>query len=137
MKTFARLALVSLLLIIAAPVSAQMQAVQIFTCEFNDDAVEEGEEVGLDEVMAMASNWLKAARATTGGENINAYIRFPIAEGKNSEGDFRFVITAPSFAEWGAFTDAYEKSAVAKADDQLDELIDCGESTMWEGQQIK
>lgn len=137
MKTFARLALVSLMLIIAAPVSAQMQAIQIFNCEFNDDAMGEGEEVGLDEVIARASDWLKAARATKGGENINAYIRFPVAEGKSNEGDFRFVITAPSFAEWGAFTDAYEDSAAAKADDEMDKLIDCGESTIWEGMQIK
>jgi hypothetical protein len=130
MKTFARLVLVSLMLMIAAPVYAQMQAIQIFNCEFNG-------ETEVDDVMAMAATWLKAAKNTKGGENINAYIRFPVAEGKSNEGDFRFVITAPTFAEWGAFTDAYETSAAADVDDEMDNLVDCGESTIWEGMQIK
>ena len=130
MKTFARLAIVSLLLMIAAPISAQMQAIQIFNCEFNGDTE-------IDDVVALASKWVKAAKATKGGENVNAYIRFPIAEGKSNEGDFRFVITAPSFAEWGAFTDSYEESAAADVDDEMDNLVDCGESTIWEGMQVK
>ncbi len=132
MKTLARIALVTLMLAIAAPVYSNtgMQAIQIFNCEFNGDA-------GEDEVMEMAAAWLKAARNTKGGENLNAYIRFPVAEGRDGDGDFRFVITTPTFAEWGAFTDAYEDSDAAKVDDELDKLVDCGESTIWEGIQIK
>lgn len=132
MKNFARFAMVSLMLIMAAPVysNSSMQAIQIFNCEFNGDA-------DVDQVMAMAATWLKAARSTKGGENMNAYIRFPIAEGRNAEGDFRFVITTPTFAEWGAFTDAYEDSEAAKVDDEFDNLVDCGQSTVWEGIQIK
>lgn len=132
MRTFARFALVSLMLIMAAPVysNSGMQAIQIFNCEFNGDA-------DVDQVMEMAATWLKAARNTKGGENMNAYIRFPIAEGRNAEGDFRFVITTPTFAEWGAFTDAYEDSDAAKVDDEFDNLVDCGQSTVWEGIQIK
>ena len=132
MKTFARSVLVSLLLIIAAPAYSDsgLQAIQIFTCEFNDDAT-------ADQVMAMASTWLKAAKGMKGGKNLDAYIRFPVAEGSDAKGDFRFVITTPTFEEWGAFTDAYEGSPAAKVDEQFDNLVDCPDSTMWEGLKIQ
>ncbi|MFC1776982.1 hypothetical protein ACFL3I_06535 [Pseudomonadota bacterium] len=130
-NTITQLILMTLLMIIAIPAySANLQAIQIFNCEFNDDATAE-------QVMAMASSWLKAAKGMPGGKNLDAYIRFPIAEGSDAEGDFRFVIATPSFAEWGAFTDAYEGSAAAKVDEEFNNLADCADSTMWEGLQIQ
>lgn len=132
MKILARSILVSLLLIIAAPAFAgpDTQVVQIFVCEFNDDATS-------DQVIEMSGAWLKAAKNTKGGSNMTVAIRFPIAEGEGAEGDFRFVISVPTFAEWGAFTDAYEGSAVAKVDEQFFNLADCAASTLWEGLVIK
>ena len=132
MKTFTRSVLVSLLLFIAAPAysGSGMQAIQIFNCEFNGDAT-------VEQVLTMASSWLKAANGMPGGKNLEAIIRFPVAEGPAGTGDFRFVITTPTFAEWGAFTDAYEGSAASKVDDEFDNLADCGGSTMWEGLFIK
>lgn len=132
MKTFARAVLVSLFLCIAAPAysASGLQAIQIFVCEFNGDTT-------ADEVMVMASAWLKAAKGMKGGKNLDAYIRFPIAEGGDAKGDFRFVITTPTFEEWGAFTDGYEGSPASKVDDEFDNLVDCPDSTMWEGIQIK
>jgi len=131
MKTFTRSILISLLLIFAAPAySGDMQAIQIFNCEFNDDATAE-------QVLSMASTWLKAANGMAGGKNLKAIIRFPVAEGGDGEGDFRFVITTPTFAEWGAFTDAYEGSAAAKVDEEFGDLADCTSSTMWEGLKIE
>jgi hypothetical protein len=119
-------------MIIAAPAfsNSGMQVIQIFVCEFNGDATAE-------QLLDVTSTWLKAAQKTVGGKNINVGIRFPIAEGEGAEGDFRFVVTAPSFAEWGAFTDAYEGSEVEGVDQQLYELADCGQSTIWEGMLIK
>ena len=127
MKTFSQSLLVSLLLIIAAPAfsAAKTQAVQIFECEFNGDA-------GSAELMKVTGSWLKAARNTKGGKDIDVAIRFPIAEGGDAGGDFRFVIVFPSFAAWGEFTDAYEGSAVEGADENLFKIADCGESTIWE-----
>ncbi len=132
MKNFTRSILVSLLLIIAAPAysAPDLQAIQIFSCTFNDDATP-------DQVMEMASAWLKAAKGMKGGKNMDAYIRFPVAEGTGAEGDFRFVITTPSFEEWGAFTDAYEGSEAAKVDEKFDNLADCPDSTLWEGLKVQ
>lgn len=132
MKTFTRSILVSLVLFVAAPAysAPDLQAIQIFNCTFNDDATS-------DQVMEVAAAWLKAAKGMKGGENMDAYIRFPVAEGTDGEGDFRFVITTPSFAEWGAFTDAYEGSEAAKVDENFNNLADCLDSTLWEGLKIK
>ena len=128
MKTFSQSLLVSLLLIIAAPAfsDTKMSAVQIFECEFNGDA-------GASELFEVTAAWIKAARQTKGGKDIDVAIRFPIAEGGDAGGDFRFVIVFPSFAAWGAFTDAYEGSAVEGADENLFKIADCGQSTIWEG----
>jgi hypothetical protein len=129
MKTFSRSILVSLLLIIAAPAySETLQAIQVFRCEFNNEKTE------AEDVLKLAAAWLKAAKQTPGGANMSLVIRFPIADGEGSESDFTWLISTPTFAEWGKFTDAYEGSAVAKVDDELfDNLADCGNSSMWEG----
>ena len=130
MKTFTRSILVALFLIIATPAYSisGSQVLQIFVCEFVDDKASE------DKVMELAAAWLKAAKQMEGGANMGLVIRFPIAEGDGVKGDFTWVISTPTFAEWGAFTDAYEGSAVSKVDDQLfDNLADCGQSTIWEG----
>ncbi len=128
MKTFSQSLLVSLLLVIAAPAfsDAKMQAVQIFECEFIGDA-------GAEQLLAVTATWLKAARSTKGGKEIDVAIRFPIAEGGDAGGDFRFVIVFPSFSAWGMFTDAYEGSKVEGADKDLFKIADCGQSTIWEG----
>jgi hypothetical protein len=128
MKIFSRSVLVSFLLLIAAPAfsDVDMSAVQIFECEFNGDA-------GASDLFEVTAAWLTAAKNTEGGENVDVAIRFPIAEGGDAGGDFRFVIIFPSFAEWGAFTDAYEGSDVEIVDADLFDIADCGQSTMWEG----
>jgi hypothetical protein len=129
MKTFTSSILVSIFLIIAAPAySESLEAIQIFRCEFNDETTSE------DDVVDLAAAWLKAAKQTKGGENMSLAVRFPIAVGMGGVADFTWVISVPTFTEWGEFTDAYEGSAVSKIDDQLfDNLADCGQSTMWEG----
>jgi len=129
MKAFTKSLLVALPLIIAAPAySESLEAIQIFRCEFNDEKTEE------DDVLKLAAAWLKAAKQTAGGENMSLVVRFPIADGEGSESDFTWLISTPTFEEWGKFTDAYDGSPVSKVDDQLfDNLADCGDSSMWEG----
>ena len=133
MKTFTSSILVSLSLIIAAPAYSQaLEAIQIFRCEFNDETTSE------DDVVDLAAAWLKAAKQTKGGENMSLAVRFPIAVGVGGVADFTWVISVPTFKEWGEFTDAYEGSEVSKIDDKLfGDLADCGQSSIWEGTVIK
>ena len=132
MKTFIRSILVALLLIVAAPAysDSEMIAVQVFVCEFGEDTLEE-------QVLELASTWLKAAKGMPGGKNLDVAVRFPVAEGLHNAGDFIFYITTSTFAECGAFTDAYKGSAASEVDDQYEDLVECGDSTIWEGHRIK
>ena len=135
MKKVASSILVSLLTFIAAPAFADSysRVFQVYYCEYTEDTAEDDDDAD-DKVLALADAWLKAAKKTPGGANMNLAIRFPIAEGDGVDGDFVWVISAPTFAEWGAFTDAYDGSEAANVDDELfADLADCGQSTLWEG----
>jgi hypothetical protein len=127
MKTLIRLMIISMLMVFASP--AYSEAIQIFNCEYEGDATE-------DDVAAMASKWLAAAKTLDGGENIDIYLRFPVAASVDDI-DFKFIITAPDFAEWGAFTDAYEFSVLEEIDDELDDIVDCDDASLWEGGEVE
>jgi hypothetical protein len=127
MKTLVHLALISLLMIIAAP--AYSEAIQIFNCEYEGDATE-------DDVLDMTAKWLAAAKTIKGGKNLKLYIRHPVAASVDDI-DFKFVLTTPDFAEWGAFTDAYDLSKLQEIDDELEKIADCNDASLWEGEIIK
>ena len=71
MNTLVRLMLVCMLILVAAPAYAA-EATQMWKCEMNDDTTEE-------EVIAIAHEWLKAARKMEGGERLEAQVLFPVA----------------------------------------------------------
>jgi hypothetical protein len=128
MKTMTRFLLISVLMVFAAP--AYSSAIQIFNCEFNDDATTE-------DATAMASKWLKVAKTLKGGENLKLYIRHPIAA-SSDDIDFKFVLVTPTFAEWGEFTDAYEGAeSIIAVDDEFEKIADCADSSVWEGEEIE
>ena len=86
----------------------------------------------LDEARAVASTWLAAARSMRHGQQLQAFIRYPIIV-SNSENRFDFVVRAPSLAVWGAFYDTYDDGTpVADADLKFAEVASCSGSTMWE-----
>ena len=127
MKTLIRVMAIAMLMVFASP--AFSETIQIYNCTFEGDATEE-------DVMAMASKWLSAAKTLKGGENVQIAIRYPVAAAV-TEVDFKFVVVTPNFAEWGAFTDAYELSKLQEVDDELFKIANCGESSLWEGEMIK
>ena len=127
MKTFIRLMIISMLMVVASPVYAE--AIQIFNCEYEGDATE-------DDVFAMAGKWLAAAKTVKGGENLQIVVRFPVAASVDDI-DFKFVLVLPSFAEWGAFTDGYDLSKLQEVDDELFKVADCNDASMWEGEVVK
>jgi hypothetical protein len=128
MKKMNRFLLITLLMIFAAP--AYSDAIQLFNCELHENAT-------TDDVYGMAAKWLKVAKTLKGGENLKVYIRHPVAA-SSDDIDFIFVLSTPTFAEWGEFTDAYEGSdAITAADDEFEMIADCADSSVWEGDQIK
>ena len=128
MKTVIRIFIIATLLVFAAP--AHSSALQLFNCELTEAAT-------TDDVFDMAAKWLKVAKTLKGGENLQIFIRHPIAA-STDDIDFKLVLALPTFAEWGVFTDAYEGAdSIAAADDEFEKIADCNDSAMWEGEEVK
>jgi hypothetical protein len=103
------------------------KAMQMWNCGMEDDVTEES-------VEADAAKWLQAVRQIDGGANIEAHILFPVAVNASGETDFVFIVTMPTFAEWGKFWDAYPVSDAAAAEEAG---IFCPDSVVWEAVHIK
>lgn len=127
MKTLIGLMFISMLMLFASP--AHSDAIQIFNCEFEGEATE-------DDVSVMLKKWIKAAKSLKGGENLEVYIRYPIAASVDDI-DFKLVLVTPTFAEWGEFTDVYELSTIVEIDDEIEKVADCNDASMWEGAEVK
>jgi len=124
MNKTVRLMLVLALVFVAAPAFSG-EAVQMWSCEMDDDASEA-------QVKARAQDWLKAAKELPGGENLQAFVLFPVAVNAMGEIDVMFVVVAPSFAEWGKFWDAYADSPANAIDELNKDDVVCPDSVLWE-----
>ena len=129
MKTIVGLMLVSMLVIVATP-AFSAEATHMLKCELDDDATEE-------QVQAGAQEWLKAAKTIKGGEQLEAYVYFPVAVNATGEIDLMFVVVAPSFQEWGKFWDNYSNSTAAEVEARNDEFVVCPDSAVWESIKVE
>ena len=135
MKTLVGLMLVcmlilgSMLMIKAAPAYAA-EAMQMWKCELEGDTTEE-------EVIAIAQEWLKAAKTMAGGKGLEANVYFPVAVNVTGKTDVLFVIHASSFVEWGKFWDNYSGSPAAELEQGHQAKIVCPDSALWESVKIK
>ena len=127
MKTLIRVLAITMLMVFAGP--AYSEAIQIYNCTFEGEATE-------DDVGEMAEKWLAAAKTLPGGKNLQVAIRYPLAASVDDI-DFKFVVITPNFADWGAFSDAYEASKLQEIDDELFKIANCGESSLWEGGMVE
>jgi len=128
MNTIVRLMLVALLVVVAVPAYAG-EAVQMWKCSLEEGTTEE-------QVEASAKTWLKVAKKIPGGENLKAYVYFPIAVNATGETDFMFMVVAPTFEEWGKFWDNYLKADAAELEAHQ-ELFVCPDSVVWEAIKVE
>lgn len=103
------------------------KAVQMWHCGMEDDVSEEA-------IEEHATKWLAAEKQVEGGENIEAYVPFPVAVNATGDTDMLFVVTMPTFAEWGKFWDAYPDSQAAAAESGH---VFCPDSVLRESVKIK
>jgi hypothetical protein len=129
MKTIVRLTIVFMLVIVATPAFSG-EAVQMWKCEMQDVTSEE-------KVIAMAQEWLKAAKQVKGGEQFKAYVYFPVAVNATGEMDVMFIVVAPSFEEWGKFWDNYGDSPAAELELRQHEWVVCPDSVVWESVKVE
>ena len=121
---------VAVMMIAVAPALAGGKATQMWRCELHDDTTEE-------QVKEAAQKWLAAAKTMKGGKNLEAYVFFPVAVSNMGESDIIFVISAPTFAEWGAFWDGYKNSPAAKLDIANKDAIVPTDSGLWESIKVE
>ena len=115
--------MISLMMMVATPAWSGA-AVAIYTCQQDDSASEA-------DIIAATAAWLHAAKGMNSGKNLDAFAMFPVAA-TMGESDFMFVVTAPTFGEWGTFMEGYEGSAAAKEDKKFADIADCTDSALWE-----
>jgi len=128
MKKFMLLMLASMLMVVAGPAWSD-EAVHILKCEQDEETTDEQVEI-------ISAEWLKAANQIKGGENLHLRLNFPVAANAG-ETDFLIIVTAPTFAEWGAFMDNYAGSGAEKIDDKYQDDLDCGDGSLWESVKIE
>lgn len=114
------------LIFAAGPVYAG-KAMQMWSCGLEEGATEEA-------VEAQAAEWVKAARKLDGGENIEAHVLFPVAVNATGDMDIMFIVTMPTFAEWGKFWDVYPDSDAAANEG---ENVFCPDSVVWEAVKVE
>ena len=123
-----RLTVVSIFLMFAAPVSADL-ATHIYLCTQDEDVTD-------DQVETIAAEWLEAARKVEGGKDLELYVNFPIAA-KAGEVDFAMMLIAPNFEDWGKFMDNYPGSAAEDIDDKYEDDVDCVDGALWESMKVE
>ena len=122
--------MLALIVAFAAAPAVSGEAVQMWSCEMDDEADEEMLE-------AHAKHWLAAAKKLDGGANLEAKILFPVAVNATGEMDFMYVVTWPSFTEFGKFWDAYSDSDAADIEEDATGLVVCPDSVVWESVTIE
>ena len=120
----------ALAMVLASASAFAGEALQMWRCEMEDDTTEA-------QVMEGAQKWLAAAKKSKGGENFEVNVLFPIAVNATGEMDVMFVVTAPTFKEWGEFWDGYEGSEAAKVENENNEHVVCPDSVVWESMTVK
>jgi hypothetical protein len=122
--------ILAFVMVMAAAPAYSGEAVHMYRCEQNEETTEE-------QVMAVAQEWLAAARKSKGGEELEVRVLFPIAVNATSEMDFMFIVSAPSFQQWGVFWDNFHDSPVSEVDQGSNSKVVCPDSVLWEVERVE
>lgn len=128
MKKFMQLMFFPVLMTLATQAWSST-VVQLYSCALEDNATEE-------QVEAHLSKWLKAAKKSKGGENLEVQLYFPMAA-QMDQHDFMLALIAPSFADWGMFMDGQHDSEAGDIEDEFINLTVCPDSGLFESIAIK
>ena len=119
---------VSVMFLFTAPAYAD-SIVQLWSCKLNDGKTG-------DDLVAVSSAWLKAAKSMEGGDAIEAYLEFPIAA-ETEDGEFTFVMVVADTKTWGVFNNDYLDSPAGEAEEAWGEVATCSVSSLWASVEIE
>jgi hypothetical protein len=94
-----------------------------WSCQLNDDKTPA-------DLVAASSVWLKAARSNEGGEDLEAFLEFPI-EADTGGDDFTSVLVFADRKTWGAFYYDYPNSPAGEAEKAWGEVATCTGASAW------
>jgi hypothetical protein len=100
-----------------------------WSCQLNDDKTPA-------DLVAASSVWLKAARSNEGGEDLEAFLEFPI-EADTGGDDFTSVLVFADRKTWGAFYYDYPNSPAGKAEKAWGEVATCTGASVWASVEIE
>ena len=112
----------SVMFLLTAPAFAD-SIVQIWDCKLNDGKTGE-------DLAAVSSAWLKAAKSMEGGDAIQVSLEFPVAA-PAGDGRFNFVMIIADTKTWGVFNNDYSDSPAGEADEAWGEVATCSGSSLW------
>ncbi len=118
----------SVMFMFTAPAYAD-SIVQLWSCKLNDGKTG-------DDLVAASSAWLKAAKTNEGGEDIKAFLEFPIAAHAGDD-DFTFVLVVADTKIWGVFNYDYPDSPAGEAEEAWSEVATCSVSSLWASVEIE
>jgi len=118
----------SVMFMFTAPAYAD-SIVQLWSCKLNDGKTG-------DDLVAASSAWLKAAKTNEGGEDIKAFLEFPIAAHAGDD-DFTFVLVVADTKIWGIFNYDYPDSPAGEAEEAWSEVATCSVSSLWASVEIE
>lgn len=127
-KTIIASLIASVMFLFTAPAYAD-SILQLWSCKLNDG------KTGAD-VVAASSVWLKAAKTNEGGEDIKAFVEFPVVADTEAD-DFTFVLVVADTKTWGVFNHDYFDSPAGEAEEAWGEVATCSTSSLWASVEIE
>jgi hypothetical protein len=121
------LALIPLLAL--SPVASADSIIESWTCTLKEGKT-------LEELVNVSSQWLKAARTMSGGDQTKVNLMIPMVP-SDGTGKFQFIAAVPDTSVWGAFNKDYEGSPAAKVDEAWSQVADCSSNSLWASVEIK
>ncbi len=116
-------------LVSVSPTLAHATTEEAFICSFKEGKT-------MEDLMSVASQFMKGIADLKGGDAYQAHILIPIA----SE-DLNTVIwigQMPDFAALAAFTDGYDASPLSKKlNPMFGEIVDCQSRSFWQVHEVK
>jgi hypothetical protein len=113
----------------AEPPTDADSIVDRWNCQLNNDKTPA-------DLVAASSVWLKAAKSNEGGEDLEAFLEFPI-EADTGDDDFTIVLVFADRKTWDTFYHDYPNSPAGKAEKAWGEVATCTGASVWASVEIE
>ena len=115
--------------VFAEPPTDADSIVDRWNCQLNNDKTPA-------DLVAASSVWLKSAKSNEGGEDLEAFLEFPI-EADTGDDDFTIVLVFADRKTWDTFYHDYPNSPAGEAEKAWGEVATCTGASVWTSVKIE